>query len=300
VELTARAFDRFGQPIGAIKVDAWELAGMRPPEGAPPPPKGAAPPPAPPPLQGEFSAKGDSSAKVTVDAKRPLQFGRVLARAGSLTGEVRVRVVPRLPFAADFSKVPLGRTPAGWVNCQGKFAMVIQQNGHNVLKKLALNASPLVARAHAYMGPPEMKDYTVEADVMGNKVGENMPDVGIVASRYTFHLDGNKQTLRLVSWDAVPRIDKTINFPWKPGTWYRLKLTVVFQGDKGIARGKIWERGQPEPSDWTIEVTDPIPNREGSPALYAYATGILGEGKPGAEAFFDNVKIIPNHKAGDR
>ena len=31
---------------------------------------------------------------------------------------------PALPYTADFSKVPEGRTPAGWVNSQGKFAAV--------------------------------------------------------------------------------------------------------------------------------------------------------------------------------
>jgi outer membrane protein assembly factor BamB len=296
VELTARVFNKHGQHIGSVKVDSWELAGMLPPEGAPPPPKGSTPPPAPPLLQGELSDKFDSSAKLTVDAKRPLQAGRVLARAGRLTGAVRVRVVPPLPFAADFNKVPEGRTPAGWVNCQGKFAVVSINGGTKVLKKLALNASPLVARSHAYMGPPTMKDYTLEAEVMGSKLGDNLPDVGLTASRYTFFLQGNSQTLRLVSWDAVPRVDKTIAYAWTAGTWYHLKLTVEYNGDKGTAKGKIWERGKPEPEDWTLEFTDPIPNREGSPALYGYATGIPGGGKVGAEAFFDHVKITPNKK----
>ncbi len=294
VELTAHLYNKNGQLLGTTKVDSWELAAMRTPEGAPPPPKGAVPAAGPPPLQGEISNKTDTSAKLTVDGKRPLQAGRVLAKAGDLTGQVRIRVVPRLPFAADFSKVPDGRTPAGWVNCQGKYAAVVL-GGTKVLKKLALNANPLVARAHAYMGPPTMKDYTLQADVMAQKAGENLADVGITASRYTLLLDGNKQQLRLVSWDAVPRIDKTIDYAWKPGTWYHLKLTVVYEGKdgKGIARGKIWERGKAEPEGWTVEITDPIANPEGSPALYAYAVGIPGNGKPGSEAFFDNVKITP-------
>jgi outer membrane protein assembly factor BamB len=294
VELTAHVFNKNGQDVGSVKVESWELAGMRPPEGAPPPPKGVVPP-APPLLQGGLSDKTDSSAKLTIDDKRPLQAGRVLAKFGPLTGEVRVRVVPKLPFAADFSKVPEGRTPAGWVNCQGKFGVE-----NKILKKLAVNANPLVARAQAYIGPPTMKDYTIEADVMANQVGKNMADVGVTASRYTFLLDGNKQSLRLVSWDAVPRVDKTIAYPWQPGTWYHLKLTVEYQGNDGVAKGKIWEKGKPEPMDWTVEFTDPIPNREGSPALYAYATGIPGDGKPGSEAFFDGVKITPNKKAEEK
>jgi hypothetical protein len=294
VELTAKVFNKNGQSIGEAKVDHWELAGMLPPEGAAPPPPGTKPT-APPVLAGEVKSTGDSTAKVTVDAKRAIQGARVLAKMGSLTGEVRVRVVPCFPFTADFTKVPEGRTPAGWINCQGKYAVVeMGATKEKVLKKLAVNANPLVARSYAYMGLPSDTDYTIEASVMGNKAGDNMADIGITANRYTLLLDGNKQTLRLVSWDAMPRIDKTIGYPWKPNTWYHLKLTVVLNKTDGIAKGKIWEHGKTEPEEWTVAVKDPIPNRNGSPSLYAYATGIPGDGKPGAEAFFNNVKITPN------
>ena len=56
--------------------------------------------------------------------------------------------------------MPEGRTPGGWVNCQGKFA-VQEVGGEKLLKKLNLNASPLVARANAYIGLPDLKDYTL-------------------------------------------------------------------------------------------------------------------------------------------
>ena len=86
-------------------------------------------------------------------------------------------------------------------------------------------------------------------------------------------------------------------FPWKAGEWYRCKLEVVPQGDTAVVRGKVWPRDKPEPKEWTIEVTDPRPNREGSPALYGYAPGILdeaaGAGAIGAEAFYDNVSVTP-------
>ena len=116
-----------------------------------------------------------------------------------------------------------------------------------------------------------MKDYTIECDVLGTTVQddrkENLwPDVGIGANRYKLVLAGEIQKLRLVSWDVLPRIDKTIDYPWKAGVWYRLKLTVEIQGDgTGVAKGKAWERNQPEPAEWTIKVADPRPNVEGSP-----------------------------------
>ena len=132
---------------------------------------------------------------------------------------------------------------------------------------------------------------------MGHKVGDDMPDVGISANRYRLELVGNTQTLPLTSWDALPRMDKTIAYPWQPKSWYSLKLRVDVKGDKATIRGKVWERGKEEPKDWTVEFEDPTPNKESAPALYGYASGIL-EGQIGAESFFDNVKILPN-KAAD-
>jgi outer membrane protein assembly factor BamB len=246
-------------------------------------------------LKGELSETKGTRTKLTIaKAPPPLQFGRVVAKAGGLTAYARVRVAPVLPFQADFTKVPAGRTPAGWVNTQGKFSVVKLPTGEVVLKKRNDNASPLVARAHAFIGLPELTDYTLEADVQGTKVKKDMPDVGIDVNRYTLLLVGNTQQLRLVSWDALPRIDKTIVFPWKPDTWYSMKLTVKVAGSKALVQGKVWPRGTPEPTDWTVEVEDPVANTEGAPALYANSTGIGGPKEPGTEIYFDNVKITPN------
>jgi hypothetical protein len=218
-----------------------------------------------------------------------------VARAEGLTGLARVRVMPRPPYKQDFEKVPEGRTPGGWVNCQGKFN-VQERDGSKVLVKLATVASPLVSRANAYIGKPELADYAIQADLCGTRKHDDMPDMGIGANRYTLMLDGNKQRLRVLSWEALPRIEKNLDWPWKPNTWYRLKLVVDVQGEKAVIRGKAWPREQPEPAEWTIEAEDPCPNREGSPALYGYATGIL-DNQPGAEIYYDNVLITPNKKS---
>jgi hypothetical protein len=180
-----------------------------------------------------------------------------------------------------------------------------------------------------------MKDYTIEADLMGTRVigrakaakgkgdedddvkgkgakgkkdtgaeekgdkgekKEYMPDMGIVANRYTLMLAGQIQKLRIVSWYGLLRVDETVAYPWQPGVWYRLKLTVTVQGDKGLVRAKVWKRDEAEPSAWTIEVTDPRPNTEGCPALYGYITGIEEAGGVGPEVYFDNVRVTPNKK----
>jgi outer membrane protein assembly factor BamB len=285
VSFKARAFDAQGHFLREVKAD-WSVA----PTLAPPPPPGAppaagAPPAPPPPLRGQITAEG----KLTADATVPNQFGGVVAKAEGVSGRARVRVAPKLPYVADFTKVPVGRTPGGWVNTQGKFA-VEEHGGRKVLVKTTTNPSPLVSRANAFIGRPTLTDYTVEAEVLGNQKGSDSPDIGIVANRYTLLLTGTNQTLRLVSWDAPPRIDKTIGFPWKPGVWYSMKLTVQIQGGKALARGKVWERGKMEPKDWNVQVDDPVPNTEGSPAIYANVMD------PGTEAYFDNVRVTPNKK----
>jgi outer membrane protein assembly factor BamB len=287
MSFTARLYDAHGNFVREAKPE-WSVGPMQAP---PPLPNQPAPPgPQPPPLKGEITADG----KLAVD-KTPGQFGTVVAKADGLTGLARIRVAPVLPYSQDFRKVPENRSPAGWVNTQGKFA-VRKIEGQNVLVKTATNPSPLVARANAFITMPTATDYTIQADILGSKVNDDMPDMGVVAKRYTFMLDGNKQQLRLISWDAIPRVDKTIAYAWKPNQWYRLKLTVEVQGDKAIARGKIWNPSDHEPADWTVTFTDPVPNKEGSPALYANATGIL-EGKTGAEVFFANVSVTPIKKA---
>jgi outer membrane protein assembly factor BamB len=281
LQFTVRSFDANGNFIKETKADSWSLP-------SPPPPMGATS--SPPPLQGTITPDG----KLTVAKVPPGQFGTVMAKIGDKNATARVRVVPPLPIKQDFENVPEGRTPGGWINAPGKFA-VVAGDGSKVLEKLANNSNPLLARAYTYLTMPQTKNYVIEADVMGAKKGDNLPDIGIVNCRYTLLLDGNKQRLRICSWEALPRVDHRVDYPWKPGAWYRMKLTVSENGPKGIIRGKVWPRGEKEPEKWTIEFTDPIPNRDGSAGLYGYATGILDQ-EAGAAAYYDNVAVTPDTK----
>jgi len=284
ITFTVRAYDDNGQQLKDIAKAAWTLP-------APPlPPKAAV---APPPLAGEVT-----DGKLTVAKERPFQQGLVEAKVGALTARARVRVIPPLPIKTDFSKVK-GTSPSGWVNCAGKFVMEDLKDGSRVLKKTALQNAPApLARANTYFGLPTWTDYTIEADVLGKEVQNNMPDIGVVANRYTLVLDGKrdpsdqKRRLHINSWDALPRIDHAIVFDWKADVWYRMKFTVDVQKDKALVRGKVWPADQKEPAAWTIEFEDPVPNREGAPALYGYAPGIVA----GTEALYNNVSVTPNKK----
>ena len=70
---------------------------------------------------------------------------------------------------------------------------------------------------------------------------------------------------------------------------------TVEQADQtAIIRGKVWEKGQPEPADWTATFEDPSPNREGAAALYGYISNIPNDTEPGSDIYYDNVRITPN------
>ena len=80
------------------------------------------------------------------------------------------------------------------------------------------------------------------------------------------------------------------DFAWESDTWYTMKMRVDFENGTGgkeqaVIRGKVWERGDAEPSDWTFTVTDPLPIKRWAPGLYAF-TPVNGH--------FDNVLITPS------
>lgn len=281
----ARAFNDKGQFLREVKAE-WSLPAL---------------PPSPDAKKGLPALKGTiEDGKLTVAKGVINQQGFVHAKAEGLTAMARVRVPPRLPYTEDFERYPVGSVPPGWVNAQGKYVIATLKDGNKVLKKVNTKPSPLVSRGNTYFGMPSLTDYTLECDVMGGKVGNDMPEIGIVANRYLLSLAGNIQKLRISSWEAIPRLDETIAYAWKPNQWYRMKLTVEVEKDKAVVRGKVWPRDDKEPQPWTIEIEDPTPNREGSPALYGYVTGIAeGEGdtgRPGTEVYYDNVRLTPNKK----
>jgi outer membrane protein assembly factor BamB len=290
VALLARAFDDHGQFIEEVKVD-WELASPLPPEGITPPP------PVGPPLKGELSEKSGKMTTFTAAAVPPGQGGRVLAKLGSLTGWARVRVAPKLPYKADFSKLPEKAAPAGWVNTQGKF-LAKKVGGEMVLSKRNDVGSPLVARAHGYITTPEATNYTIEAEIQGTQKGADLPDFGVSANRYTLMLSGNSKSLTLSTWDALPRLIEAKPFVMDKDVWYRFKLTceVDAGGKKATVRGKVWKSSDPEPKDWTLELTDDTPNTEGSAAIYGLSTNVGGPASPGTDIYYRNVSVTPNKK----
>jgi hypothetical protein len=86
-----------------------------------------------------------------------------------------------------------------------------------------------------------------------------------------------------------------VPFNWEPGTWYTVKFTVEQKEKTALLKAKIWPKGQKEPEAWTIEFTDPSPNRNGAAALYGYVPNV-GVSEPGSDIYYDNLSITPNPK----
>jgi len=254
----------------------------------------------PPALAGVIKGDGDT-ATFTAGAM-PSQQGVALVKYGNLTARARIRVAATLPYANDFEKAPVGSAPGGWVNAQGKYVVKQLPDGNKVISKVNTDGRIPIARANGYITEQSETGYTIETDIMGTEVDGKLPDMGVVANRYTFVLDGKNdpnsggRTVRIVSWEARPRVNKVVPFSWKKDTWYHLKFTVDVGEKTAIVRGKVWEKGQAEPSQWTVEFEDPSPNREGAAALYGYISNIRTSEQPGSDIYYDNVKVYRTPK----
>ncbi len=97
-----------------------------------------------------------------------------------------------------------------------------------------------------------------------------MPDIGLIAQRYTLDLMGDHQELQIRSWTSqLDRFSKTVPFTWKPNTWYTMKFRAATEDGKAVLRGKVWPRGEAEPKAWTIEAVDERPIASAAPACSA-------------------------------
>ncbi|HVR08498.1 MAG TPA: PQQ-binding-like beta-propeller repeat protein, partial [Thermoanaerobaculia bacterium] len=195
----------------------------------------------------------DASSTFVADAAKGFQAGAIAAQAGELTAKARVRVVPDLPWNLDFAALPAGAPPPGWIGAPGKYLVKETPAGKVLAKppvKVGLN------RSNAYIGPPSLHDYTIQADLLGTRTGLVRPDMGLVASGYVLDLMGVNQRLQLRAWDTELRLMEQVDFKWDPDVWYTMKLAVAVQGDEGLIRGKVWRRGEPEPAAWTVTARD--------------------------------------------
>jgi hypothetical protein len=175
---------------------------------------------------------------------------------------------------------------------------------------------PKGTRSQGWIGPIDLHDYVVRADVKAQEqtalaarettagagasdadafaktFGSSaalekarLPDIGVIAQRYTLDLMGASQQLQLRSWppQVATHFSKTIPFAWEAGRWYSMVLEARRDGAAAVLRGKVWPKGEPEPAAWTIEATHEAGNLQGSP-------GFFGNSKD-SEIYIDNVSV---------
>ena len=215
----------------------------------------------------------------TPDKKASAHAGTVTVQSGDMKATARVRVIPSLPWTEDFEAIELEKVPSHWIAATGKF-FVREKDGKKVLVKTPARIG--LDRSNVYIGPSTMDNYQIQVDLMGTKNKRKLPDMGLIANRYTLDMQGKYQRLQIRSWASDLRMAKTIDFSWETDVWYTMKMMVEIMDDKAIIRGKVWRTGESEPAEWTITAEDPLPNREGSPGIYGYSP---------ADIYYDNLKV---------
>jgi outer membrane protein assembly factor BamB len=231
-------------------------------------------------------AMTDLKFQVSPESATPASVSVITAKFGELSSAARVRIMPPLPWKFDFSDK---KVPPGWIGASYRMQPK-ELEGESVLVKIS--TIPKGTRSQSWMGSTSLSDYTVvgdfyASDIKGKDKTDKLPDMGLIAQRYTLDLQG-AQRLQLRSW--TPRLElrfaKTIDFPWQVNTWYTIKLKSDTTPEGVTLRGKVWKRGEPEPDQWSIEATDATPNKNGSPGIFGNSSD--------AEFYIDNVSVTPN------
>lgn len=230
----------------------------------------------------EIIGKVSNKGKAGFSKKAPNQSGYAVAMAGDLEAAARVQIAAHLPWEIDFEDFEAGKNPSLWPGTW-KFK-TLDMDGNKVLMKPP--SKRMLKRHNLILGPPTMKNYTIQADVKNEKVKRRSSDMGLIANRYYFDFMTKKKRLQIRTWPAaLERLSAEKPFEWNPELWYTMKVTVEYKDGTGIIKGKIWPRDEKEPAEWTLTVEDPLPNMHGSPGLYGDAQ---------TNIYFDNVKITRN------
>lgn len=256
IQLHARLFDAKGRFLRE-EAGKWSLDGL----------KGAV-------SDGAFTPASDNEG----------QAGLIKVSVGNLTGAARARVVPKFPWNETFESYKDDAIPSYWVGAVAGKYQVATLDGQKVMAKLPNET--LFKRMRIFLGAPDSSNYTVEADVRAIEKRRQMGDVGIMAQNYSLVLFGNNQKLEMWPWQENTKRINSVDFAWQKDAWYHLKLRVQNNADGTThIQGKAWKTGDAEPAQWMIDKVDNIPNRQGSPGLFADAQ--FG-------AYFDNLKVTAN------
>ncbi len=217
----------------------------------------------------------------------------ITAELHGVTAKARFRIVPPLPWKFDLAGIPLdptkktGEPSITWIGARYRH-VIREMEGEKVLVKVT--TIPKGTRSQSWMGHPDLHDYTIQSDFSSAIANNKLPDMGLIAQRYTLDMMGQNQKLQLRTWTSqiATRFSKDVPYPWKPNTWYTMKFkaSVIDGGSKALLQGKVWPKSEKEPTAWTIEATDEMPNVTGSPGTFGNAND--------AEIYMKNISVVPN------
>lgn len=220
-----------------------------------------------------------------VPATAPAWAGRFEARGGEIAGALRVRLIPKAASAEDFDGIPIPPSggappPTSWIAARETWQI------RNLAGLKILAASPREGeRSIAFFGHPESTADTLAASIMAADGRRIDARAGLTLRRYSLILDGNWQRLEIAGTrkESNPAVD----FAWKPGTWYRLRIQIETRPQgAAFVRARAWPVDAKEPHTWLIEAVDTTAHPDGAPGLLAAATAPAG-----AQIFFDDVVL---------
>jgi hypothetical protein len=244
-------------------------------------------------MKGSFNANGEL---VADDVNEP-SAGAFMATLGNARGIIRGRVLSYLPIKQDFESFQLTETTTNHVEEPTKFAYpplpwngarlrfeVRERDGNKALVKTIENK--LLQRGTTFFGHSDMKNYTIEADVLTEGNRRKMSEVGVINQRYAIILKGNSQQLEINS--NQERLREAVPFKWAANQWYRLKARVDVASDgSGVVHAKAWPKGEAEPDKWLIEVKHKHAHPMGNPGLFSFAPQEM-------RTWIDNVTVTAN------
>lgn len=250
-------------------------------------------------VKAEADANFNAEGVLVATPEAKLSAGAFKATAvGGISGTIRVRINAKPPINQDFESfavdiehptelgVKFAYPPLPWLGARFKWE-IRELEGNKVLTKTL--DQMFFQRATTFIGPSDMSNYTVQADMMTDGSRRMKSDVGLVNQRYLITLKGNDNKLEITS--NYERLREQVDFPVKAGQWYRLKTRVDLDA-KGTAtvRAKAWEKSAAEPEAWTIEARQEDGHKHGSPGVFGFSP------QSQKRVYLDNITVTPNTK----
>jgi outer membrane protein assembly factor BamB len=274
-------------------------------------------------MNGKFDGNGKLTADATRLASAGA-FQAVLLADEKVTGTMRARVMQDLPIKVDFESYELNEMTGPGIGNEvkplppaepGKPAVTAGPTNWNVAEPPTAFAYPPLAwnsarfrfdirekdgskalcktidhklfqRGQVFIGHADMRNYTIEADVMSEGNKRKMSDIGLINQRYLVILRGNAREIEMSS--NLELIKEVKPFAMTPNEWHRLKVRVDVAADgSGVVRAKAWKKADPEPEAWNLEYKHATAHTNGAPGFFAMTP-------QEQRAWIDNITVTAN------